>query len=130
MKKAIVCAVLGIGSLMMAQQTPNRQEAREQKRIENQKANLDKMKQELGLNDAQVAKIKDIRDREFQLRKTKMEQEKTERKARMEKHDSEMKNILSTDQYNKWKANRVEKMERMKNKKMKGHRKMRPEKTI
>ena len=38
MKKAIVCAVLGIGSLMMAQQTPNRQEAREQKRIENQKA--------------------------------------------------------------------------------------------
>lgn len=124
MKKLMLSiAILGFGTLAMAQQRTMTPEAREQKRLERQKENLSKMQNDLGLNDAQVAKIKDLRDREMMQGKSEREALKAERKQKMERHNQEMKTILTPAQYEKWNAQKAEKRaemkEKMKKRKMK-----------
>ena len=114
MKKLIFAVALAsFGTLAMAQQVPAN---KENKRLEKQERHLEKMQKDLGLNDAQVAKIKDLRNREMMQNKSEGQNLKSGRKARMESRDAEMKNILSTEQYGKWKAEREEKKAEIKEK--------------
>ena len=117
MKKLILSlAFIGFSTFSMAQQDTVNSDSKMQKRAERQQAHLEKMKQELGLNDAQVAKINDLRAREASVRKSKMEAHKADKKALMENHDKEMKTILSPEQYDKWQAKRLEKKKEIKEK--------------
>lgn len=109
-------AIFGLGTLAMAQQVTKSPEDRMQKRLEKQQMHLDKLKQDLGLNDAQVAKIKDLQNREYAQIKSDAENNTLNKKAMLENHNTEMKTILTPDQYTKWQAKRQAKRAEMKEK--------------
>lgn len=127
MKKVILgLAFLGLGTFAMAQQ----KEAKKMDKVDfaqKQEQKLQKMKSELGLNDAQVAKIKAIQERRREEMSANLEARKADRTAKMEemkakreKNDAEMKAILTPEQYTRWEAIKAEKMKdregKMKNK--------------
>lgn len=121
MKKLVLSAAfLVVGTFAMAQQTPMMQKKdpaqMEQKRAEKLKA----MQTEYQLSDAQVAQIKALQDRKMAERKQNAPQAQAERKAKMEamkakreQMNTEMRQILTPAQYQKWEA---KKQEQMKNK--------------
>ena len=131
MKKLVLgAAFLAVGTFAMAQQSPRMQRMdpvkMEQKRAENMK----QMKTDLNLSEAQVAKIKVLHDQRMAERKQNAPQMQAERKAKMDmmkskraQHDSEMKQILTPEQYQKWQVNRKQNMQKQ-GKMMKGNRMM------
>ncbi|MFL9834558.1 Spy/CpxP family protein refolding chaperone [Chryseobacterium terrae] len=123
MKKLVLAAAFIVtGSFAMAQQVNpqgkkiNREEMHKKMEMKHQER-MNEMQKELNLNESQVAKIKDLH-----------EKRKAEMKAKRQQMDNDMKTILSPDQYDKWQASRKAKMEErksaMKERRMKGDRKM------
>ncbi|MBN9312053.1 MAG: hypothetical protein BGO40_12400 [Chryseobacterium sp. 39-10] len=118
MKKLVFSAALALfaTSFAMAQQlghTQNDAAQFEQKRAERLKT----MQSDLGLSDAQVAKIKELQEKRMQERKAmepKMQAERKEKmeqmKAKREQHEAEMKQILTPEQFQKWQSQRKEMM--------------------
>lgn len=131
MKKLIFSAAfVTIGTFVMAQQATKMHKMdpaqMEQKRGEH----MLKMKTDLNLSDAQVAKIKALQDQRIAERKQIAPQKQAERKAKMEQmkakrmqHQAEMKQILTPEQYQKWHANNKGRMHN-KGKMMKGKKMM------
>lgn len=137
MKKLVLAvAMIGMGGMAMAQQTPpqdreGRRAEMHQKFQEREKEHLDKMQKDLNLNASQVAQIKALHEKRKAEMKTDFDRNKDQRQARMqemkakrERMDADMKQILTPQQYDKWQADRKEKMEKhrmaMKDRKMKG----------
>lgn len=127
MKKLILSAAfLAIGTFTMAQQKQmiKKDPAQmEQKREERMKM----MKTELNLSDAQVTQIQALQDKKMAERKANQPQMQAERKAKMEgmkakkeQWNSEMKQILTPEQYQKWEAKKQDrsKMQKHQMKKM------------
>ena len=121
MKKLFLgAAFLTLGTFAMAQQNDQMQKMQkrdpaqmEQKRADNMKM----MQSDLNLSTAQVAQIKALQDKRMEERKANAPQMQTDRKAKMEmmkskkdQWNSEMKQILTPDQYQKWQSMRKEKM--------------------
>lgn len=128
MKKLILSiALVGFGSLAMAQQTytPEQKEAKraemQQKMQQREKDYLDKMQKDLNLSKDQVAKVQELHDKRKAERKAEFEKNKDMRIAKMKEMkdrraqmDNEMKSILNPEQYKKWEAERNAKMEQRK----------------
>lgn len=146
MKKLVLAvALVGMGSLAMAQQTPpqdkeGRRAEMHQKFQEKEREHLDKMQKDLNLNQSQVAQIKALHEKRKAEMKADFDKNKDRRQARMqemkvkrERMDADMKQILTPQQYDKWQADRKAKMEQrkiaMKDKGMKGGKMHRPMKT-
>lgn len=146
MKKLVFAvALVGMGSLAMAQQTPpqdkeGRRAEMHQKFQEKERDHLDKMQKDLNLNQSQVAQIKALHEKRKAEMKADFDKNKDQRQARMqemkakkERMDADMKQILTPQQYDKWQADRKVKMEQrkmaMKEKGMKGGKMHRPMKT-
>lgn len=137
MKKLVLAvALVGMGSLAMAQQTPpqdkeGRRAEMHQKFQEKEREHLDKMQKDLNLNQSQVAQIKALHEKrkaemkaDFDKNKDRRQARMQEMKAKRERMDADMKQILTPQQYDKWQADRKAKMEQrkmaMKDKGMKG----------
>lgn len=135
MKKLVLAiALIGMGSLAMAQQTtPQDRQARvaemKQKMEHRQQEHLDQMKKDLNLNQSQVAQIKELQDKRKAEMKAQFENNRADRQAKMDEMkakraqmDADMKKILTPEQYDKWQADRKAKMEQkrmaMKDRKM------------
>ena len=80
---------------------------------------MKQMKMDLNLTDAQVIKIKALQDKRMSERQQNAPQMQAERKARMEmmqakriQHDADMKQILTPEQYQNWKKNMQQKMQK------------------
>ncbi|KQM51684.1 hypothetical protein [Chryseobacterium sp. Leaf201] len=146
MKKLVLAvALVGMGSLAMAQQTPpqdkeGRRAEMHQKFQEKEREHLDKMQKDLNLNQSQVAQIKALHEKrkaemkaDFDKNKDRRQARMQEMKAKRERMDADMKQILTPQQYDKWQADRKAKMEQrkmaMKDKGMKGGKMHRPMKT-
>ncbi|UMQ40120.1 hypothetical protein MKS83_11985 [Chryseobacterium sp. Y16C] len=129
MKKLVLAvAFIGMGSFAMAQQTtttPQDREAKraefQQKRAQMKKEHLDQMQKDLNLNASQVAQIKTLHEKrkaemkaEFDKNKEARQAKMDEMKAKRAQMDSDMKKILTPDQYDKWQADRKAKMEQRK----------------
>ena len=126
MKKVILsAAMIAFGTFAMAQQNKMMRKMdpaqMEQKRAEKLKS----MQTELNLSDDQVAKIKTLQDNKMAARKANEPQMKAERKAKMEvmkqnkdQWNSEMKQILTPEQYAKWQQKQNDRMNNMKGDKM------------
>ncbi|AZA87023.1 hypothetical protein EG349_09635 [Chryseobacterium shandongense] len=124
MKKLVLAvAFIGFGGLAMAQQiTPQDRQAKraemQQKFQQKEHEHMAQMQKDLNLNQAQVDKIKALHDKRKSEMKAEFEKNKGERQARAEQMkakraqmDSEMKQILTPQQYDKWQADRKAKME-------------------
>ena len=138
MKKVILSiAMIAFGTFAMAQQNKMMRNMdptqMEQKRAEK----LKMMKVELNLSDAQVAKIQAMQEQKMADRKANMPQMQAERKAKMDamkqnqdQWNTEMKQILTPEQYAKWEQKKADKMQmktdkmQMKGNKMQNSRKM------
>ena len=132
MKKLVLSvAMIAFGTFAMAQQNKMMHKMdpaqMEQKRAEK----LKMMQTELNLSDAQVAKIKTLQDSKMAERSANAPKMQAERKAKMEKMKvkreewkSEMKLILTPDQYMKWEKKNAEKMQKRGDKMMKKSNKM------
>jgi len=142
MKKLVLAiAFIGIGSFAMAQQAvpqdkkANREEMK-QKIQEKQQERMAEMQKELNLNQSQVAQINELHAKRKAEMKNDFEKNKDQRQAKMkemkekrQQMDNDMKKILSPEQYDKWQAGKKAKMDQrkamMKEKGMRGDRKMR-----
>ena len=130
MKKLVLSAAfVAIGTFAMAQQNQRMQQMDPAKMEQKRADNLKQMQTQLNLTDAQVTKIKALQDQRIAERKQNAPQLQAQRKARMEQmqakrdqHQLEMKQILTPEQYQKWDANRAQRMQNnskmMKGKKM------------
>lgn len=117
MKKLFLSmAIVGLGTFAMAQQADSPTNMRNGKNPQSMQMRgqkqMDRMKQELNLNDDQVMKIKALHEKN----KANNKANKQESRKNM---DNEMKNILTPDQYTKWKDNMKARKQNMKGKKMK-----------
>ncbi len=63
------------------------------------------MKKDLNLSDAQVKKINKLYEKEQDARGKDRAKDKSKTEARKEKHRSQMKSILTEEQYQKWEEN-------------------------
>lgn len=107
MKKIfLTSAFIGLGVFGFAQTTQSRTEAIEQRKAER----LQKMKQELGLSDAQVAQIRSMYEQKAADRKQEFLAKKEERMKTMKDNDAEMQKILTPDQYKKLQDIKAKKM--------------------
>ncbi len=135
MKKLLVMALMCVGITAFAQENMEGRGGRQgmdpAKRAEMQ---AQKMQKDLGLNDSQVAKLKDVLNQQAQAREAKRaEMEKLRangqkptdaqrsdmrEKMQAEKNefDSQLKGILTPEQYTKWQTMKDERKERMGNK--------------
>lgn len=146
MKKLVLAvALVGMGSLAMAQQTPpqdkeGRRAEMHQKFQEREQEHLDNMQKDLGLNQSQVAQIKALHEKRKNEMKADFDKSKDQRQARMEQMkakreqmNADIKKILTPQQYDKWQADRKAKMEErkmaMKDRGMKGEKMHKPMKT-
>ena len=128
MKKLVLSAAfLAVGTFAMAQQSPRMQRMDPVKMEQKRADNMKQMKTDLNLSEAQVAKIKVLHDQRMAERKQNAPQMQAERKAKMDmmkakraQHDSEMKQILTPEQYQKWQVNRKQNMQKQ-GKMMKGN---------
>ena len=124
MKKLILSAAfLAIGTFAMAQQGKKMDKMNpaqmEQKRAEK----LQSLKTELNLSDAQVVQIKALQDKRMAERQENAPRLQAERKAKIdamkakkEQHQSEMKQILTPEQYQKWEAKKKDNFQHKKGK--------------
>ena len=74
------------------------------------------MKKDLNLSDAQVKKINKLYEKEQDVREKDRAKDKSKTEARKEKHRSQMKSILTEEQYQKWEDNMKENEEYKKDK--------------
>ncbi|MDM1557494.1 hypothetical protein PYS58_18680 [Chryseobacterium indologenes] len=124
MKKLVLAiAFIGMGGFAMAQQTtPQDREARraemQQKMQQKEQEHLVQMQKDLNLNATQVAQVKALQEKRKAEMKADFEKNKEVRQAKMEEMkakraqmDADMKKILTPDQYDKWQADRKNKME-------------------
>ena len=120
MKKLVLgAAFLTLGTFAMAQQNQRMQKMDPAKMEQRQADHMKQMKQDLNLTDSQVIKIKALQDKRMSERQQNAPQMQAERKARMEmmqakraQHDAEMKQILTPEQYQNWKKNMQQKMQK------------------
>ena len=120
MKKLVLgAAFLTLGTFAMAQQNQRMQKMDPAKMEQRQADHMKQMKMDLNLTDAQVIKIKALQDKRMSERQQNAPQMQAERKARMEmmqakraQHDAEMKQILTPEQYQNWKKNMQQKMQK------------------
>jgi protein CpxP len=117
MKKLIVAALLVVGMTTFAQEKEGRIPGKE-KLTSEQKVNLQvkKMTKYLGLNETQTKEIRVLVTKEVEKREAKIEEMKAQRKAEQAAVSSDMKKILTPEQYAKWEKNREEKKESIKEK--------------
>ncbi len=142
MKKLVLAiALIGTGSFAIAQQAPHdknvNKEEMHQKMQQKEQERMAEMQKDLNLNQNQIAQIKNLHEKRKAEMKNEFDKNKEQRQAKMgqmkakrEQMDNDMKKILSPEQYDKWQAGKKAKMEErramMKEKGMKGDRKMRP----
>ncbi len=102
MKKIIMALSLMIATATFAQEQPKMEKSypNQEQRKQKQQEHLDKMQKDLNLSPEQVQKIKAMQDEHF-----------SEMETKKKDHDAEMKNILTPDQYQKWKKQKEEMME-------------------
>ena len=120
MKKLVLgAAFLTLGTFAMAQQNQRMQKMDPAKMEQRQADHMKQMKMDLNLTDAQVIKIKALQDKRMSERQQNAPQMQAERKARMEmmqakraQHDADMKQILTPEQYQNWKKNMQQKMQK------------------
>ncbi len=120
MKKLVLSAAfLAMGTFAMAQQSPRMQRMDSAKMEQKRADNMKQMQTDLNLSEAQVAKIKILQDQRMIERKQNAPQMQAERKAKMDmmqatraQHESEMKQILTPEQYQKWQVIRQQKMQK------------------
>jgi len=128
MKKLFIVAVLVVGLTAFAQEKEGKRAGREHLTTE-QKVELQvkKMNKELNLNEKQTEQVKilvtkqaikrDAKKAEMQLAKEKNRQQmKSQMQTEQVAVSSEMKKILTPEQFAKWEKNREDKMEKMKEK--------------
>lgn len=133
MKKLFLSmAFVGLGTFAMAQQTQPTMKADRGGHGQNmemrQQKQLDNLKAELNLTDAQVSQIKAVQQKNMAERKANMSNNnsatmsKADRKdVKMEKRNNmqdEMKQILTPNQYTKWELHMKQKLEKYKERKM------------
>lgn len=135
MKKTVLTiAFLGFVGFGFAQQAPvskkNDPQMHKEMAQKKQAERIAKMKSDLSLSQEQVSKLETLYDKQFEERQKQMEIMREERvkkaadmKLKKEKMDAEMKQILTSEQYAKWQAERAERMklhaEEMKNRRVK-----------
>lgn len=120
MKKLVLgAAFLTLGTFAMAQQNQRMHKMDPAKMEQRQADHMNQMKMDLNLTDAQVIKIKALQDKRMSERQQNAPQMQAERKARMEmmqakraQHDADMKQILTPEQYQNWKKNMQQKMQK------------------
>lgn len=116
MKKLVFSfALVGLGTLAMAQQTQKKEITPEQKaKFEQRKTErFEKMKADLKLSDAQVSQIKTLQEQNKVQREKMMAERKAqmqEHKAKREQMQADMKKILTPEQYVKWEEMKKENM--------------------
>lgn len=128
MKKVIVAALLVVGITAFAQEKEGRRAGRE-KLTSEQKVDLQvkKLTKDLDLNEKQAKEVRalvttevakrEAKKAEIQELKTKKREEmKAQREANQAALSSDMKKILTADQYAKWEKNREERKANMKEK--------------
>ncbi|MCF6128232.1 guided entry of tail-anchored proteins factor 1 [Flavobacterium sp. AS60] len=128
MKKVIVAALLVVGITAFAQEKDGRRAGRE-KLTSEQKVDLQvkKLTKDLDLNEKQAKEVRalvttevakrEAKKAEIQELKTKKREEmKAQREADQAAISSDMKKILTADQYAKWEKNREERKANMKEK--------------
>ena len=117
MKKLIVAALLVVGMTTFAQEKEGRRPGKE-KLTSDQKVDLQvkKMTKYLDLNETQTKEIRVLVTKEVEKREAKIEEMKAQRKAEQAAVSSDMKKILTPEQYAKWEKNREEKKESIKEK--------------
>ena len=128
MKKVIVAALLVVGLTAFAQEKEGRKAGRE-KLTSEQKVDLQvkKMTKDLDLNEKQAKEVrvlvtKEVAKREAkkaemqELKTKKREEMKAQREANEAAVSSNMKKILTPEQFAKWEKNREEKKESIKEK--------------
>jgi len=126
MRKLIVAALLIVGITTFAQQKEGRRAGKEKLSTEEKvELHVKRMTKDLDLNEKQVAEVRAITTKQVQKMEAKRaemkdvkEKQKAEMKANREKEQSalssEMKKILTPEQYAKWEKNREEKKGKMK----------------
>jgi protein CpxP len=128
MKKVIVAALLVVGITAFAQEKEGRRAGRE-KLTSEQKVDLQvkKLTKDLDLNEKQANEVralvtKEVAKREAkrsemqELKTKKREEMKAQRKAEQAAVSTDMKKILTAEQYAKWEKNREERKESIKEK--------------
>ena len=136
MKKLVLSvALVAVGTFAMAQQTQKMQKMDPAKMEQKRADHMKQMQTDLNLSEAQVAKLKVLQDQRMAERRQNAPQMQVERKAKMDQmkakrdqHQTEMKNILTPEQYQKWESMRKEKMQE-KGMMMKGNKMMQMQKT-
>ncbi|WP_162990025.1 hypothetical protein [Chryseobacterium sp. 6424] len=129
MKKIILSSIFALAGLMLnAQQSPALQQKNQAQMEQKRAEKLKMMQADLQLSDAQTARIKAMQDKRMEERRRNAPQIQAERKARLDamkaqqqQWDTEMKQILTPAQYDKWQAQQKEKSQARKTG-MKAHR--------
>lgn len=124
MKKLLLSmAIFGLGTFAMAQQKQGMDRAQKAEKMESMEVRhakqVEKMKTELNLTNAQVAKINALHAKGQAERNVKKQSSEAKKAMMMEKRakaDNEMKQILTPAQFTKWEQNRKKNMEMRKNK--------------
>lgn len=122
MKKLVFSlALVTIGTFAMAQHSPMKKMDKADMQ-QKKEARMQEMKQQLGLSDAQVAKLNALQEKKsaerLQAHTKQMEAKKADMKAKREQADNDLKQILTPEQYTKWQTIRKQKMEERKTKMM------------
>ena len=108
MKKLVLSlAFVGLGTFAMAQQTQAKKFDKAEMHQKHE-AKLQNMKQELGLSDAQMAQIKELDTKKMEARKADREQKVAQMSAKKQQHESDMKAILTQEQYTKKENNLIQ----------------------
>lgn len=128
MKKVFLLALVVVGMTAFAQEKDGKRAERE-KLTTDQKVELQvkKMNKDLNLNEKQTEQVKALVTKQVQKREAKkaeMQQVKDKNRAQMKAQmeteqaavTSEMKKILTPEQFTKWEKNREDKIEKMKEK--------------
>lgn len=128
MKKVVFGLALTMGTLAFAQQTqptPQQKAQWDAKKAEMQKHRTEKMQQhfqemqtELNLSSAQVTQLKNMHERRAAARKEHMEKQRELHLRNKQEAESEMRKILTPQQYTKWEAMKQAKMEQRKKDRM------------
>ena len=124
MKKLILSTAFAvIGTFAMAQQAPMMQKKDPAQMEQKRQDHMKEMERDLGLNKTQVAQLQALHDRQMAERKQMRTQTEAQRKARVEQMkakregmSTEMRRILTPEQYQRWETMKAEKMQ---NKRMK-----------